>query len=169
MQRETQGSGQGPPCGDRGRGGLTPCPPRSRDGGDTGGEELEEEAEAKTSGEGGNCQLPMYNGKAASGGDDLPQPERTTCYFKGYKYARAWASQRKIVYRCSKYRTGCKGKMEYSIASMGYASVRGHTCRDNLIEATTIRDVEDEMKAAADHLAVEHRDWRARDVWEKLR
>ncbi|KAK1942828.1 hypothetical protein P3T76_005465 [Phytophthora citrophthora] len=59
--------------------------------------------------------------------------------------------------------------MRYTITAMGYASVRGHTCRDNLIAATTIQDVEDEMKAAAGHLAVEHRDWRAWDVWEKLR
>ncbi|KAG3059024.1 hypothetical protein PC121_g14139 [Phytophthora cactorum] len=48
-------------------------------------------------------------GACSSGGaeTDLPQAGRV----------------RKIVYRCSKYRTGCKRKMEYTIAAMGYTTV----------------------------------------------
>ncbi|KAG3062890.1 hypothetical protein PC121_g12412 [Phytophthora cactorum] len=75
---------------------------------------------------------------------------------------------RKIVYRCSKYRTGCKGKMEYTIAAMGYTTVRAPKCSDNVV-ASSIRNVEAEMKAQSDLLAIENVAWPARQVWEERR
>ncbi|KAG3107657.1 hypothetical protein PI125_g12508 [Phytophthora idaei] len=101
----------------------------------------------------------------SSGGaeTDLPQAGRV-----GYKYVRACSSQRKIVYRCSKYRTGCKGKMEYTIAAMGYTTVRAPKCSDNVV-ASSIRNVEAEMKAQSDLLAIENVAWPARQVWEERR
>ncbi|KAF1791360.1 Leucine-rich repeat domain, L domain-like [Phytophthora cactorum] len=90
------------------------------------------------------------------------------CSSESYKYVRAWSSQRKIVYRCSKYRTGCKGKMEYTIAAMGYTTVRAPKCSDNVV-ASSIRNVEAEMKAQSDLLAIENVAWPARQVWEERR
>ncbi|KAG3079257.1 hypothetical protein PI124_g9134 [Phytophthora idaei] len=37
---------------------------------------------------------------------------RATCVYRDYKYTRAWASTKETVYRCSKFRQGCPGKME---------------------------------------------------------
>ncbi|KAF1777665.1 hypothetical protein GQ600_19694 [Phytophthora cactorum] len=48
--------------------------------------------------------------------------ERTPCYYRGLKYTRAWASSRKIAYRCSRFRTGCRATMEFTIATMGYSA-----------------------------------------------
>ncbi|KAE8878000.1 hypothetical protein PF003_g37799 [Phytophthora fragariae] len=89
--------------------------------------------------------------------------ERTTCYFKGYKYTRAWASSRKIVYRCSKFRAGCGGKMEFRIASMGYTCVKAHSWSATAV-VSSITNVEAEMKAQADLLAIEHVAWPVRRV-----
>ncbi|POM62695.1 hypothetical protein PHPALM_28116 [Phytophthora palmivora] len=80
---------------------------------------------------------------------------RTTCYYKGFKYTRAWASWQKIVYRCSKYRTGCRGKMKFRISSMGYTCVHTHTCQNTTV-ASTLINVKAEMRAQADLLAIEH-------------
>ncbi|KAE8909486.1 hypothetical protein PF003_g5890 [Phytophthora fragariae] len=93
--------------------------------------------------------------------------ERTTCYFKGYKYTRAWASSRKIVYRCSKFRAGCGGTMEFRIASMGYTCVKAHSCSATAV-VSSVTNVEAEMKAQADLLAIEHVAWPVRRVWEEL-
>ncbi|KAF1787173.1 hypothetical protein GQ600_12061 [Phytophthora cactorum] len=55
--------------------------------------------------------------------------ERTACYYRDFKYTRALASSRKIAYRCSRFRTGCRATMEFTIATMDYSAVRSHTCR----------------------------------------
>ncbi|OWY99027.1 hypothetical protein PHMEG_00030045, partial [Phytophthora megakarya] len=93
--------------------------------------------------------------------------ERTTCYFQGYKYTRAWASSHKVVYRCSTFRAGCSGKMEFQIASMGYTCVKTHNCSETAV-VSSVTNVEAEMKAQADLLAIEHVAWPVRRVWEEL-
>ncbi|POM63818.1 Hypothetical protein PHPALM_20735 [Phytophthora palmivora] len=97
-----------------------------------------------------------------------PLPERTTCFYQGYKYTRSWASSKKISFRCSKYRTGCKGTMEFRISSMGYMSVRPHTCRDTTI-ASRLEDVKEDMKAMTDSLAISDVARPARQIWHELR
>ncbi|KAJ8569552.1 hypothetical protein ON010_g5708 [Phytophthora cinnamomi] len=100
-------------------------------------------------------------------GSNAPRrAERTTCFLKGYKYTRAWASSRKIVGWCSKYRVSCCDKMEFTIASMGYSCVRAHTCSETVV-ASSGANVEAEMKAQTDLLAIEHVAWPVRRVWEE--
>ncbi|POM80008.1 Hypothetical protein PHPALM_2208 [Phytophthora palmivora] len=94
--------------------------------------------------------------------------ERTTCYYHGYKYARAWASIKTISYRCSKFRQGCRGTMEFTISSMGFFACRPHTCR-SAITGTSIADVTDAMKCRVDTLAIELVTQPARHKWETLR
>ncbi|KAG3107738.1 hypothetical protein PI124_g8988 [Phytophthora idaei] len=93
---------------------------------------------------------------------------RTTCVFRGYKYTRGWAFTMKTVYRCSKFRQGCPGKMEFNIASTGYSCASPHTCRVALV-AATVTDVQDEIRAQSDLLAIENVAWPVRQVWEALR
>ncbi|RAW29351.1 hypothetical protein PC110_g14293 [Phytophthora cactorum] len=59
-------------------------------------------------------------------------------------------------------------KMEYTIAAMGYTTVRAPKCSDNVV-ASSIRNVEAEMKAQSDLLAIENVAWPARQVWEERR
>ncbi|KAJ8556684.1 hypothetical protein ON010_g9282 [Phytophthora cinnamomi] len=92
--------------------------------------------------------------------------ERMTGFLKGYKHTRAWASSRKIVCRCSKYRASCCGKMEFTIASMDYSSVRAHTCSETVV-ASSGANVEAEVKAQTDLFAIEHVAWPVRHVWEE--
>ncbi|OWZ18125.1 hypothetical protein PHMEG_0007840 [Phytophthora megakarya] len=68
--------------------------------------------------------------------------ERTTCYYRGYKHTKAWGSSRKIVYRCSQFRKGCRGTIEYTIATMGYSSVRPHTCSNAVVASGVIDALE---------------------------
>ncbi|GMF29273.1 unnamed protein product [Phytophthora fragariaefolia] len=67
------------------------------------------------------------------------QAERTTCFFKGYR-----------------------------TATMGYATVRMHTCAETVV-ASSVINVESEMKAQTDFLAIEHVAWPLCRVWEELR
>ncbi|KAG3218720.1 hypothetical protein PC129_g10481 [Phytophthora cactorum] len=59
-------------------------------------------------------------------------------------------------------------QMEYTIAAMGYTTVRAPKCSDNVV-ASSIRNVEAEMKAQSDLLAIENVAWPARQVWEERR
>ncbi|KAF1782221.1 hypothetical protein GQ600_10610 [Phytophthora cactorum] len=65
---------------------------------------------------------------------------------------------KKTLYRCSKFRQGCPGKMEFTVAYMGYSCVGAHTCRVALV-AATVTDVQDEMRAQAALLAIENVAW----------
>ncbi|OWY90198.1 hypothetical protein PHMEG_00041786 [Phytophthora megakarya] len=94
--------------------------------------------------------------------------ERTTSYYRGYKHTKALGSSRKIVYRCSKFRNGCRGTMKYTVATMGCFSVRPHTCR-NAVVAGSIIDVLCVMKAHVDVLAIERIATSARQIWETVR
>eukprot|EP00644_Phytophthora_capsici_P003990 jgi/Phyca11/108303/e_gw1.15.667.1 len=94
--------------------------------------------------------------------------ERTTCYYRGFKYTRAWASSRKIAYRCSRFRQGCRGTMEFSIASMAYSVGRPHTCRVAVV-GSRLEDVTAVMMNRVDVLAIEQVALPARRIWEALR
>ncbi|POM73961.1 Hypothetical protein PHPALM_9137 [Phytophthora palmivora] len=94
--------------------------------------------------------------------------ERTTCIYHGYKNTRAWASKKKISYRCSKFRQGCRGTMKFTISSMGFFACRPHTCR-SAITGTSIADITDAMKRRVDTLAIELVTQPARHIWETLR
>ncbi|ETO73592.1 hypothetical protein F444_10500, partial [Phytophthora nicotianae P1976] len=95
--------------------------------------------------------------------------ERTTCFYRGFKYTRAWTSSRKIAYRCSRFRSGCRGTLEFTIATMGFSAVRPHTCRDAVPAPGRIEDVTMEMMSQADALAIEQVARPARQIWEALR
>ncbi|KAG3118407.1 hypothetical protein PI125_g2941 [Phytophthora idaei] len=95
--------------------------------------------------------------------------ERTTCYYRGFKYTRAWASSRKIAYRCSRFRTGCRATMAFTIATMGYSAVRSHTCRAAVPAVGRLQDVTTATMNRADTLAIEQIDLPARLIWEALR
>ncbi|KAG6616127.1 uncharacterized protein IUM83_03794 [Phytophthora cinnamomi] len=86
---------------------------------------------------------------AAGAAASEPRQERTTCFYQGYKYTRAWASSRKISFRCSKFRSGCKGTTEFRIDCMSYSSVRPYTCRNERV-ASGLADVQEDMKEMAD-------------------
>ena len=90
--------------------------------------------------------------------------ENTTLYLHGYKYAQCGKSMRKIKYRCSKYRKGCKDTMEFSIELMGYITMRGHTCRPNA--SFPLMVAEDEMKQVTDQMAIVNASMLARQIWE---
>ncbi|GMF20432.1 unnamed protein product [Phytophthora fragariaefolia] len=46
-------------------------------------------------------------------------------------------------------------KMEFRIATMGFSTVRMHSCADTVV-ASSVINVESEMKEEADFLAIEH-------------
>ncbi|POM62196.1 LOW QUALITY PROTEIN: hypothetical protein PHPALM_28679 [Phytophthora palmivora] len=73
-----------------------------------------------------------------------------------------------ISYRCSKFRQGCRGTMEFTISSIGFFACRPHTCRF-AITGTSIADVTDAMTRRVDTLAIELVTQPARHIWETLR
>ncbi|KAG3165973.1 hypothetical protein PC128_g19825 [Phytophthora cactorum] len=85
-----------------------------------------------------------------------------------HEHTRHQHANEKTLYRCSKFRQGCPGKMEFTVAYMGYSCVGAHTCRVALV-AATVTDVQDEMRAQAALLAIENVAWTVRQVWEALR
>ncbi|EGZ20752.1 hypothetical protein PHYSODRAFT_496669, partial [Phytophthora sojae] len=93
----------------------------------------------------------------------------STCYFRGYKYTRAWASSRKFSYRCSHWRQGCPGTMAFFIGTMGYTAGRPHTCRNVDAAGTSLVDVSSAMKDRVDTLAIEQVALPARRIWEAVR
>ncbi|KAG3147235.1 hypothetical protein PC128_g23833 [Phytophthora cactorum] len=95
--------------------------------------------------------------------------ERTTCYYRGFKYARAWASSRKNAYRCSRFCTGCRATMAFTIATMGYSAVRSHICRAAVPAVGRLQYVTTVMMNRADTLAIEQVALPARLIWEALR
>ncbi|ETN16832.1 hypothetical protein PPTG_05933 [Phytophthora nicotianae INRA-310] len=64
--------------------------------------------------------------------------ERTTCYYKGYKYTKAWSPSKKISCRCSKFRSG------------------------------GLADVKEDMKAMTDCLAIADVAQPANTIWTEL-
>ncbi|EGZ18676.1 hypothetical protein PHYSODRAFT_501434, partial [Phytophthora sojae] len=94
--------------------------------------------------------------------------EVSTCYFRGYKYTRAWASSRKISYRCSHWRQGCPGTMAFFIGTMGYTA-HPHTCRNVDAAGTSLVDVSSAMKDRVDTLAIEPVALPARRIWDAVR
>lgn len=95
--------------------------------------------------------------------------ERTTCYYRGFKYTRAWASNQKVVYRCSRYRsTACKATMHFTIATMGYSAVRPHTCRQDSVN-TPIVNVIAPMNAMVDGMALSNLSLPASVIWQAVR
>ncbi|OWZ09198.1 hypothetical protein PHMEG_00018138 [Phytophthora megakarya] len=95
--------------------------------------------------------------------------ETSTCYFRGYKYARAWASSKKISYRCSHCRQGCSGTMAFFIRTMGYTAGRHHTCRNIDVAGTSLIDVTSAMKDRVDTLAIAQVTLPVRRIWEAVR
>ncbi|KAJ8577542.1 hypothetical protein ON010_g1664 [Phytophthora cinnamomi] len=95
--------------------------------------------------------------------------EKATCYFRGFKYTRAWASSRKISYRYSHWRQGCRGTMAFFIGTMGYTAGRPHTCRQVDAAGINLVDVTGLMKDRADMLAIDQVALPARRIWEDLR
>ncbi|GMF25282.1 unnamed protein product [Phytophthora fragariaefolia] len=94
--------------------------------------------------------------------------EVSTCYFRGFNYARAWASSRKISYRCSHWRQGCPDTMAFFIGTMGYTAGRPHTCRNVDATGTSLVDVFSAVKGKVDSLAVEQVALPARRIWEAV-
>ncbi|KAG2916481.1 hypothetical protein PC119_g18756 [Phytophthora cactorum] len=89
-------------------------------------------------------------------------------YYRRFNYTRAWASSRKIAYRCSRFRTGCRATMEFTIATMGYSAVRSHTCRAAVPAVGRLQDVTTAMMNRADTLAIEKVALPACLIWEAL-
>ncbi|KAJ8576360.1 hypothetical protein ON010_g2851 [Phytophthora cinnamomi] len=81
--------------------------------------------------------------------------EKTTSYFRGSKYTRAWASSRKIFYCRSQWRQGCRGTMAFFIGTMGYTAERPHTYRQDDAAGSSLVDVTGLMKDRADMLAID--------------
>ncbi|KAG6942465.1 hypothetical protein JG687_00019047 [Phytophthora cactorum] len=52
----------------------------------------------------------------------------TIIYLEGYQYTRSGISSRKTSYRCSYYRTGCKGKVDLITRTNKFMNFVGHTC-----------------------------------------
>ncbi|KAF1318714.1 putative cleavage induced protein, partial [Globisporangium splendens] len=94
----------------------------------------------------------------------------TTMHLQGYQYTKAYASQRKIAYRCSQYRrTGCKGKVDFSFSAKGYVNFHPHICQDDhVVVSTTTVNVEKEMKRAVDTLAISDTSLTAHAVWDAI-
>ncbi|KAJ8576469.1 hypothetical protein ON010_g2742 [Phytophthora cinnamomi] len=72
----------------------------------------------------GRCPASYQAARGAKCGKKRPR-----AIFAALKYTRAWASSRKISYRCSHWRQGCRGTMAFFIGTMGYTAGRPHTCR----------------------------------------
>ncbi|OWY98023.1 hypothetical protein PHMEG_00031318 [Phytophthora megakarya] len=94
--------------------------------------------------------------------------ETSACYFRGYKYARAWVSSKKISYRCSHWRQGCSGTMAFFIRTMGYTAGRRHTCRNVDVAGTSLIDVTSAMKDRVDTLAIAQVTLPVRRIWEAV-
>ncbi|GMF18379.1 unnamed protein product [Phytophthora fragariaefolia] len=62
----------------------------------------------------------------------------------------------------------CRSKMEFRIATVGYPTVRMHTSAETVV-ASSVMNVESEMKVQADFIAIEHVAWPNCRVWEELR
>lgn len=111
----------------------------------------------------------QYSQRMEPPGVNRDDGERTTAYYRGYKYTRAWTSRRKVVYRCSRYRsTGCKGLLHFTIATMGYSAVRVHTCRGEEV-VTPVVNVLAPMTAMLDGMALSDLALPASDIWEAVR
>ncbi|KAG2772056.1 hypothetical protein Pcac1_g16936 [Phytophthora cactorum] len=97
-----------------------------------------------------------------------PEDKCVKSYYRRFNYTRAWASSRKIAYRCSRFRTGCRATMEFTIATMGYSAVRSHTCRAAVPAVGRLQDVTTAMMNRADTLAIEKVALPACLIWEAL-
>ncbi|KAK1941006.1 hypothetical protein P3T76_007712 [Phytophthora citrophthora] len=95
--------------------------------------------------------------------------ETTTCFFRGYKYTRAWAFSRKIAYPCSHWRQGCSGTMAFFTSTMGYTVGRLHTCRNVDASVASLTDVMGAMKDRVDVLDIEQVAVPARVIWNGVR
>ena len=95
----------------------------------------------------------------------MARNERTTMYWKGRKYIKCAQSMRKIVFRCTKYRSGCKATLIFSADSEGYIeSAKAHICVQPTV-ATTVQDVSAEMKDLTDELAITNPAMPTRIIW----
>lgn len=94
--------------------------------------------------------------------------EKTTLYLQGFKYIKCGHSSKKISYRCTKYRSGCKATMAFTISEVGYVLGRPHTCVQVPV-TNEIRDVTEDMKNYVDSLAISSPSKPARQIWYLVR
>ena len=55
----------------------------------------------------------------------MTRTERTTMHWNGRKYIRCGQSTKKITYRCTKYRSGCKVRLIFPAGGKGYLKAEG--------------------------------------------
>ncbi|POM60737.1 Cleavage induced Hypothetical protein [Phytophthora palmivora] len=94
---------------------------------------------------------------------------RTVRYHCGYKYTKNWASNRKIVYRCSGYRnTKCSARLELRMPAHELVCVNSHTCPPPIGTSDHTVNVVADMKAMVDRLTTTQIDMSANDIWEQV-
>lgn len=92
----------------------------------------------------------------------------TTLTHRGFRYTRAWASQRKIVFRCSRYRgASCRGKLEFRIGN-GYIVTAEHTCHLTDVPNSPVIDLRDTMKSETDRIAITNLSLTAQAIWNTI-